>query len=123
MLAACRLDQLAADANARAGLSEASLHHIPHPEFARDLFGIRALSLVAKRRVARDHRKPTRPRQIGDQVLRNAVEKELRLGIAAQILKGQYRDRWSFRYHSRFFGFRPGLGRRRSVENNAERAH
>ena len=110
-------------ADAGAGLTQASLHHIPHPELTRDPLGISPLSLVAEGRVARDHREPAGLRQIGDQVLRNAVEKELRLGIAAQILKGQYRDRWSFRYHSRFFGFRPGLGRRRSVENNAERAH
>src|SRR4051794_15647527 len=122
MSAACRLDQLAADTEARAGLAQASLHHIPDPELARDLLRIRPLSLVAEGRVARDHREPAGLRQLGDQVLRNAVEKELRLGIAAQVLKRQYRERRPFRYRGGFSGLGPGFGWR-SIENNAECAH
>jgi len=67
-------------------------HRHLNPELARDLLGVSPLSLVAEGRVARDDREPAGPRQLCDQVFRNAVEKELRFGIAAQVLKRQYRD-------------------------------
>src|SRR5205807_5270572 len=93
MLAARRLDELAGDADPVAGLAEASLDYIPHPELARDLLRVRTFALVAEAGVAGHDREPPRSRQFGDQVLGYAVEKELGLGVAAEILKRQHRER------------------------------
>jgi hypothetical protein len=93
VLAACRLDELAGDAHPVARLAKAALDHIPHAELTRDLLRIRTLSLVAEAGVAGDDREPPRTRQFGDQILGHAVEKELGLGIAAEVLKRQHGER------------------------------
>src|SRR5260370_24249223 len=97
MLAAGRVDELAADADASAGLAQAAFEHVMHPELAGDLLRIDPLALVAEGGVAGDDGDPPRPRQLGDQILCDAVEKELRLGIGAEVLKRQYRDGRLFR--------------------------
>src|SRR5438477_7142957 len=97
MLAACRLDQLAANADARACLSQAALDHVAHAELAGNLLDIRRLALVAEACVARHDGEPAGLRQFGDQILGETVEKELRLGVAAEVLEGQHGDAWLFR--------------------------
>src|SRR5438876_2945206 len=121
MLAAGRVDELTADANATTGRAQAALLHVVQPELAGDLLRIDPLALVAEGGVAGDHGEPPRPRQLGDQVLRDAVEKELRLGVAAEILKRQYRDGRLFRRRG---GSLAGCARPRCfpVQYNAEGA-
>src|SRR5580700_6951194 len=121
MLPGRRVDQLATDADASASLAQAALQHVVQPELAGDLLRIDPLALVAEGRVAGDDREPPRPRQLGDQILRDAVEEELRLGIAAEVLKRQYRDGRLFR---RRRGSLAGCARTRSlaVQGNAEGA-
>ncbi len=97
MLSARRLDKLTAYADAVASLAEAALDHIADPKLPSTSFEVAALTLVAEARVAGDDREPPRPRQLGDQILSDAIEEEVGLGVAAEVLKRQHRDRRPFR--------------------------
>src|ERR1700732_3595535 len=121
MLAARRVDELTADADASAGLAQAALQHVVHAERAGDLLRIAPLALVAEGRIAGDDGEPPRPRQLGDQILGVTVEKELRLGVAAEVLKRHYRDGRLFRRNGRSLA---GCARPRSlaIQGNAEGA-
>src|SRR6266446_3730797 len=100
MLSACRLDELAADANTVARPPQAALDHVADPELAGELFRICSFALVAKAGIARHDREPPCPRQLRNQVLGHAVEKELGLGVATKVLKRQDSDRRFFRWRS-----------------------
>src|SRR5712672_1185514 len=100
MLSACRLDELAADANTVARPAQAALDHVADPELAGELLRIGSFALVAKAGIASHDREPPCPRQLGDQVLGHAVEKELGLGVATKVLKRQDSDRRFFRWRS-----------------------
>src|SRR5262249_21694436 len=93
VLSARRLDELTGDADAVARLAETALNDVPHAEVARDLLRVGGLALVAEAGVAGHNREPTRSRQLGDQILGHAVQKELGFGIATEILERQYRKR------------------------------
>src|SRR5438105_15459350 len=98
MLAARRLDQLAADANAIARLAQTTLDHVANAEFSGELLRIGPFAFVGEAGVASHDREPARPRQLGDQILGDAVEEEFGLGIPAEVLEGQHRDRRLFRW-------------------------
>src|SRR6516165_10899905 len=93
MLSGCCLDELTADANAVAGLPQAALDHVAHPELAGDLLRVGSLALVTKACISSDDGEPACTRQLGDHILGNTVEKELGLGITAEVLKWQHGDR------------------------------
>src|SRR5260370_35798395 len=93
MLSACRLDELTADANTVARPAQAALDHVADPEFAGELLRIGSFALVAKAGISSHDREPPCPRQLGDQVLGHAFEKEAGLGVASKVLKGQDSDR------------------------------
>src|SRR5262249_45712409 len=61
-------------------------------EIAPSLLYVNRLAFVHKGRVAGDHMEPPDPRQPGDDVLDNAVDKIFLLEIAAHIGERQYRD-------------------------------
>ena len=89
-----RFDELAGDAQTVAGLAHASFQDIAHTELAPNLAHVDRAALVGEGRVARDHEQRLAARQAGDDVLDQAVDEVLLLGIAAHVLKGQHGNRW-----------------------------
>src|SRR3984893_9637953 len=100
MLSACRLDALAADANTVACPSQAAVARVAEPGLAGQRRRSGSFARVAKAGIASHDREPPCPRQLGDQVLGHAVEKELGLGVATKVLKRQDSDRRFFRWRS-----------------------
>ena len=88
MLGARRFDELATDPDPAARRAQAALDHTPHAEFPRDLLRISRVALVVEARIASHDGEPMSAPQFGNQILGGAVEKEFRLGISAEILKG-----------------------------------
>src|SRR5207248_9002866 len=117
------LDELARDAHPVARFAQGALYHVPHAELTRDLLRIGAFPLVAEAGVACDDREPPGARQLGDQILGHTVEKELGLGVAAEVWKRQYGERrlLDWRGGSAAAGARPRGGL--LVEHDPEDAH
>ena len=86
MLAARRFDELATDPDPAARLAQAALDHTPHADFPCDLLRISRVALVVEARIASHDGEPMSAP--GNQILGDAVEKEFRLGISAEIWKG-----------------------------------
>jgi hypothetical protein len=86
-------DQLGGDAEPRARLAHAALHHIAHAELLPDLADIDRFALVGEARIARDDEQPPDPREAGDEVLDHAVDKIVLGRIVAHILERQHSDR------------------------------
>src|SRR5262249_35561734 len=82
--------------------------HVTHPQLAPDLLHIDYLALVGKARVSGDHHQPRQAREPADNVLNHAISKILLFGVAAHVLKWQYRDRG-------FVGQRETLGSTRDI--------
>ena len=123
MLTAHRLDELATDADPVACLPQAALDQISDAELSRDLLRIDPFSLIAEGCIASHDREPAGARQFGDEILCNTVEKELRLGVATQILKredGECRPLGRRRRRSAADGRRGG---RPFIQDNAKDAH
>src|SRR6185437_3943741 len=93
VIAARRLDQLRADADAPAEAAYAALGHEAHAQLAADALEVDGPAPIAERRIAGDHQQGRKPRQLRDDVLAHAVAEMLLRGIAAEIEKRQYRDR------------------------------
>src|SRR6516225_9742917 len=70
-----------------------AFEHVAHTKLAPDLFHIDGLALVSEARIARDHEQPADAGKLGDDLLDHAVCEVFLVGIAAQILERQYRDR------------------------------
>ncbi len=86
------VDQLHGDTDAIADLAHASLEHVFDVELAGNFLHLHRLALVHEGRVARDDEKVAETRQLGDDVLGEAVGKEFLLGIAAHVDQRQHRD-------------------------------
>jgi acetoin utilization deacetylase AcuC-like enzyme len=54
VLASLGFDQLRADPNAAAGLTQATFEHVTHPKFAADLLHINRAVLVSETGISRD---------------------------------------------------------------------
>src|SRR5665213_1021117 len=89
----CRgLYELAGDANAVAGLSDAAFKDITHAEVAADLLDIDGLAFVGKAGIAHDHEQRLEARQCGDDVFRHTVGEIFLFDVPAHVLKRQHRD-------------------------------
>ena len=93
MRAGLGIDQLGVDADLLGRALDAAFKHIAHAQLAADLLGVDRLALVGERGIARNHEAARDPRQIGRQILGDAVGKILLLGVVAQIVEGQHHDR------------------------------
>ena len=93
MRACRRVDQLTGDAYVVAGLSDRTFKHVAHVKFPRHLLRIDVLALVGIARIARDDEQPGAARDRGDDLFDHAVGKIFLLGVAADVLKRQHRDR------------------------------
>src|SRR5712692_2494910 len=80
------LDQLRGDADAVAGFTQAAFEHVAHAKLAPDLAKVRGFALVGKARIAGDDEEPRQPRDRGNDLLDDAVDEILLLGIAAHVL-------------------------------------
>ncbi len=87
------IDQLRGDPHAVAALADTAFQHVAHAKLARGALHVDGLALVRERGVARDYEEPAQLRQPGDDVLGNAVREIFLLGIAADIVERQDRDR------------------------------
>src|SRR5688572_7973914 len=76
------VDQLRIDAHPSGGAAGAAFQQIAHAEIAGDGAGIDRLALVGEGRVARDDEQTRRARQVGDQILGQAVDEDLLLRVA-----------------------------------------
>src|SRR6516162_11235767 len=91
------IDQLGGDADLSAGPPYAPLEHITHSQLAADLLRVSRSVPISERSIAGDHGHVCKPRQIGCQVLGDAVCKILLFAVVAQIDEGQDHDRQSWR--------------------------
>ncbi len=85
MRAGHRVDQLADNAHATAGLAHRAFEHVPNAEFAADLLHVDRLALVREARIAGDDEEPADAGERGDDLLDHAVGEIFLLRIAAQI--------------------------------------
>jgi hypothetical protein len=83
------VDQLGIDADPVVRTPDAAFQDITHTKLAPDLPCVDSLVPVGERGIARDHEHSCEPRQIGRQILGDAVREILSLGVVAQIAKGE----------------------------------
>ena len=88
-----RIDQLRVDADALARLSDAAFENVGDVEAPAHLLHVGVLALVGEGRIPRDDRQRRDLRQIGDDVLGDAVGEVFLLGIAAHVGERKHRDR------------------------------
>ena len=74
-------------------LAHAAFHDVADAELIADLLVVDGFSPVAERGIPRDHIEPAQLRQRGDDVLADAFRKIFLLRLAAEIGKGQHRNR------------------------------
>jgi hypothetical protein len=88
-----RVDDLSADADAVRIATHAAFDDIAHPQVLSDCPNIDRVALVGKGRMPCDHDKARDPRQIGDEILCQAVAKVFLLRITAHVGEGQHGNR------------------------------
>src|SRR5215212_7664588 len=93
MIARRAIDQLRGDPNAAAGLAHAALEDVTHAELAGEVANIDRLSLEGEGGVPGRYRQSRHLRQIGCDVLADAVAEIFLLGVAAHVRKRQHANR------------------------------
>ncbi len=88
--AGCGIDQLDVDPHFLAGTLDAAFDDIAHAELAADLARVDLLALVGKGGVAGDHHAALDPRQVGGQIVGDAVGEIFLLRIVAEIGERQH---------------------------------
>ena len=83
MAAGLGVDELGRDAELVLGAADAALEHVAHVELASELPDIYRFALVLERGVAREHAEVARPRQLGQDVLGQAVAEIVLFRVAA----------------------------------------
>jgi hypothetical protein len=93
MHASGSIDQLSRDAHALLVLAHAAFEHITNAKLPTHLFYIDCTVLVAKARIARDHKQPTDATQRRDDVLDDSVREIVLPRVIAHVLERQDGDR------------------------------
>src|SRR5205807_3486151 len=88
MRVGCRINKLRIDPDLVPRAPDTPLEHIPHPKLAADLLGVDALVFVREGRVARDDQNMPQARQIGRQIVGDAVGDILLSSAFAEIVEG-----------------------------------
>src|SRR3546814_487330 len=117
MAARLAVDQLRGDADAGASLAHAAFQHVAHAELAADVLNVDGAPPVDEGGVAGDDEQARDLRQIGDNVLGDAVAEIGLLGITAHIVERQNDDRGLLGHRQRRVKARPGP---RSEEHTSE---
>src|SRR6266513_4196434 len=68
-------DEFTSHAHARTRFTHAAFENVIHPEIVRDLLHLYGFAFVSEKSVARDAEEPGDLREIGNDVLRNAIAK------------------------------------------------
>src|SRR5215469_13783850 len=95
------IDKLSIDPNLSTQPTDASFQYVAYAQLASDLLRDDWLVPVRERGIARDHEHIRDPRQIGRQILGNAVREILLLRIIAEVTEGQHYDRQAWGSHGR----------------------
>src|SRR5262249_9185804 len=82
------IDELRRNADAITAPLDASLQYVPCAQLPADLPDIDRLALVLEARIARDDQELGEPRQLGDDVISNAVAEIVLLRVAAEVCEG-----------------------------------
>src|SRR6266446_10450476 len=90
----CGVDQLGIDAEVAARPADAPLQYVAHPQLAADLLRVNRFIPISERSVARDHEQVRDPRQIGRQILDDAVGEVLLHAVVAEIGKRKDDNRY-----------------------------
>src|SRR4029450_11816300 len=90
--AARGIDELGRDPDRRAGPSHTPLQHVTDIQVLRHLAHIARLPAIGERRVPRNDEERMKLRQLGDDVLADAVGEVLLLGIATHVRERQEGD-------------------------------
>jgi len=93
MPAGLGVDELGSDAQPAARPLDASVEHITDAQLAADLLGVDRFVPIGESAIAGDHERACEPRQVGRQILGDAIRKILLLRIVAEIGERQYDDR------------------------------
>ena len=88
-----RIDQLTGDAHALPRIAHAPFQHVAHAQFPRHLPYTDRPALEGEARIARDHEQPGQTRDRGRDLFDHTVREIFLIGVAAQVLKRQYRQR------------------------------
>jgi hypothetical protein len=86
------IDELARNAQAIAGLANASFQNILHAKVSGDLADVGGLSLVGEARIAGDHEEPPQLRQGGNDIFCDAVAEIILLRVSAHVLERKNRN-------------------------------
>jgi hypothetical protein len=86
------IDQLHIDLRPVAGPPDTAFKNVADAQIIGDLLRINGLTLVAKGSVARDHETVGDPRQIGRQIIGNAVDEIFLLRVIRQVRERQNHD-------------------------------
>ena len=105
------VDELRRDAEVVASAPHATLKQIAHAELTPELGNVYRRALVLEGRIAREHTQVARPRQLGQDVLGQAVTEILLICVPAQVDEGEDRDPWTLGHACRG-GLDRSLGRR-----------
>jgi hypothetical protein len=86
------VDQLGVNADPVAGSPDAPLQQVTHAQLAADSFRVYRLVPVCEGGIARDHEHIGDPREIGRQILGDAIREILLIWIVAKIVEWQHDD-------------------------------
>src|SRR6266446_1191527 len=87
------IDQLHVYPNLVIRPSHAALEDVMYSEFAAEPLQVDGFAFVSKRGVAGDHEAARNPREIGRQIVGDAVHEILLVWVVRQVREGQYDDR------------------------------
>ena len=87
-----RIDKLGCDPDLITDLPDASLQDISHAQFTAHVLDLDRPVLVRERRISRDHGEATDLREIGDDIVRDAIGEVLLLRVVAHVRERQHDD-------------------------------
>src|SRR5215471_6365385 len=93
MCAGRRGDLKTSNPHAVGGLADTSFKHIAHAQFTRYLLHVDCPALICEAGVARDYKKPGEARDRSSDLLDDAIDEIVLLGVPRHVLERQYRDR------------------------------
>ena len=91
------LDQLRRDPHPATAFANRPFEHVSHAQLVANLLNVEILPLVGEAGIASDDTQPLNADECGDDLLDHTVGEISLFGVAAQIGKWQYRDRWLIR--------------------------
>ena len=93
MRTGCRLDKLASNTQAIARPTYTSFQHVAHAKLLPHMPYVHGATFVRKGRVAGNYEQPADPGERSYDVLYQAIDKVLLLGVAAHVIERQHGER------------------------------